>query len=197
MLKHQITRLIAVLFVLTMLSTTAYATDTDYMAQMEVAVMSGDITTGKIAETSRNDKIDTQQLEVPKIFFNDLYLLSKIIYAEAGSEWLSDEWKMCVGEIVLNRVASPEFPNTIPEVLFQKGQYYGANSSYFKNLKPSANCVNIAKRLLTGERVINNTSVVFQANFKQGGGVHKALHDKHLGWTYFCYSNYPKLYEDV
>ena len=37
-------------------------------------------------------------------------------------------------------------------------------------------------------------AVVFQANFKQGSGVCKALYDSHLGWTYFCYSSNMSLY---
>lgn len=133
-------------------------------------------------------------MDVQNISYDDLNLLSKIMYAEAGSEWLSDEWKMCVGEVVLNRVASPEFPNTLAAVLAQPGQYYGANSSYFRNLQPSARCVELAARLLDGERVLNNPAVVFQANFRQGSGVHTRLYDSKLGYTYFCYSSHPELY---
>ena len=120
-------------------------------------------------------------------------LLAKVIYAEAGSEFLSDEWKMCVGEVVLNRVASPEFPNTIYDVVYQQGQYQGARSGYIASLTPSERCIDIAKRLLNGERIME-PSVVFQANFKQGSGVYKALYDSHLGWTYFCYSTNMSLY---
>ena len=46
---------------------------------------------------------------------------------EAGSAWLSMEWKMAVGEVLLNRVASPEFPDTLAGCAFQPGQYTAAD----------------------------------------------------------------------
>ena len=167
----------------------------DYMEDMIAACVSGDTEAGEYAAWARNMKIDAFRLPYDKIAFEDLYLLSKIMYAEAGSYWLSDEWKMCVGEVVLNRAASPEFPDTIRDVLEQPRQYYGKNSAYFNNLLPSERCVRLAVALLEGERVLNDASVVFQANFKQGSGTHTTLYDRDLGYTYFCYTNYPHLYQ--
>ena len=167
----------------------------DYSNMMIAAAIVGDYQSGYAAQDARNEKIAELGLTYPAISFDDFMLIAKIIWAEAGSEWLSDEWKMCVGEVVLNRVASPEFPNTVAEVLAQPGQYYGANSRYFNNIIPTERCAVAAMRLLNGERVINDPSVVFQANFRQGGGVHTACYDKHLGWTYFCYSRNVSLYD--
>ena len=173
-----------------------YEPETDYMAQMMATAVVGDSDCGRQLAEARNAKIDAQNLTYPKIAWDDLYLLAKIVYAEAGSYWLPDEWKMSVGEVVLNRVASPEFPNTIKDVIYQPGQYYGSQSRYFENLRPDARCVDIAKRLLEGERVLNDPSVVFQANFGQGSGNHMAMYDRQLGWTYFCYTSHPELYEE-
>ena len=172
----------------------AYNPDADYTSIMIEAATEGDYDKGYDAQDARNEKIDTLGLEYEKINFDDLMLLSKIIYAEAGCEWLSDEWKMCVGEVVLNRVASPEFPDTLKEVLEQTGQYYGKNSSYFNKLLPNTRCVQAAVRLLNGERLME-PSVVFQANFKQGSGVAVSYSDTLLGNTYFCYSSHMDLYE--
>jgi N-acetylmuramoyl-L-alanine amidase len=47
---------------------------------------------------------------------NDLYWLSRIISAESKGESLAG--KIAVGNVVLNRVASDEFPNTIYGVIF-------------------------------------------------------------------------------
>ncbi len=168
--------------------------DTDYMATMIATAVVGDADCGHQAEDLRNAKIDAQNLTYCKIAWDELYLLSKIIYAEAGSYWLSDDWKLSVGEVVLNRVASPEFPNTIREVIYQPGQYYSLSSAWFGTTRPDVRCVGLAKRLLEGERVLNDQSVVFQANFRQGSGTHTALYDKQLGWTYLCYTSYPELY---
>jgi len=176
---------------------TGYEPEPDYMAVMMATAVVGDADCGHQAEELRNDKIDAQGLTYTKVSWDELYLLSKIIYAEAGSDWLSDEWKMSTGEVVLNRVASPEFPNTIAEVINQPGQYYNMSSGYFHKLRPNLRCVGAAKRLLEGERVLNDPSVVFQANFTQGSGTHTALYDKDLGWTYLCFSSKPELYEEA
>ena len=42
--------------------------------------------------------------------------------------------------------------------------------------------------------VLNEPSVVFQANFPLGGGVFLHLIDSQLGSTYLCYSAHPELY---
>ena len=167
--------------------------NTNYSEIMIISAINGDTVTGLKAEQNRNVKIDKQGLSYPKIKFNDLFLVSKIMTAEAGSSWLSDEWKMAVGEVLLNRVASPEFPNTVEECIYQPGQYYSKNSSYFKKLLPWERETRLAWRLLEGERHLE-PSVVFQANFAQGGRVFKSFYDRYLGWTYFCYSTKPELY---
>lgn len=172
-----------------------FSLDTDYMSQMVSCCLSGDVAGGLEAERLRNLKIDTLNLDVTKVSFNDLYLLSKIITSEAGSNWLSMEWKMMVGEVLLNRVASPEFPDSIEECIYQTGQYYSRGNQYFANLLPYEDCVEAALRLLNGERIINDGSVVFQANFRQGSGTYLKLYDQQLGYTYLCYSSYPELYE--
>lgn len=171
-----------------------FSADVDYSEAMIQAAVTGDYAAGLLAQETRDEKITALDLEAETYTFEDLMLISKIIYAEAGSEWLSDEWKMCVGEVVLNRVASTEFPNTIKEVLEQPGQYYGANSNYFNDLLPTERCVRCAIRILNGERQLE-PSVVFQANFRQGSGTHTAIYDKYLGWTYFCYSSHTELYQ--
>lgn len=168
----------------------------DYAAIMQKCALVGDVETGKDAAARRDAKIDALGLDYPKVDFDEFYLIAKIITAEAGSSWLPREWKLSVGEVVLNRVESPEFPNSVAEVLSQPGQYYGANSSYFRRLLPFEDCMEAAWDLLNGERALNDKTVVFQANFSQGSGVATYYYDRLLGSTYFCYTARPWLYED-
>ncbi|MBE6632681.1 MAG: copper amine oxidase [Ruminococcaceae bacterium] len=60
------------------------------------------------------------KIEHGRDFYNrrDLYWLSRIIHAESCGEPL--EGKIAVGNVVLNRVNSKEFPDTIRAVIFQK-----------------------------------------------------------------------------
>ena len=129
-----------------------------------------------------------------KVFFEDLLELSKILTDECGDERLPFEWKLAVGEVVINRADSPEFPDTIKEVIHAEGQYANANTDYFKNLTPFESCVEAAARLLSGERVLNEPSVVFQSGGVQGSGVYLELYSSYYGYTYLCYSSYPELY---
>ena len=190
-------RVFAILTLIALLAVPAaaeYDAKENYMAQMMAAAQTGDLAAGAEAEARRAEKIEALGLTYPTVHFEELYLLSKIIYAEAGSAWLPMDWKMAVGEVVLNRVASPEFPDTMREVLEQPGQYYGKSSSYFNLLKPSAECVEAARRLLEGARVLGEPGVVFQSNYRLGSGVYLELKDQYLGSTYLCWSSFPELY---
>ena len=53
----------------------------------------------------------------------EIYLLEVTIQHEVGN--FSKEYKRLVAELIYNRYLSDEFPNTITEVLFQKGQFQG------------------------------------------------------------------------
>lgn len=54
-------------------------------------------------------------------YCDDLQLLSCIVWAEAGNQ--DAHGKELVADVVLNRVDDPRFPDTIREVIFQKGQF--------------------------------------------------------------------------
>ncbi len=51
----------------------------------------------------------------------DLYWLSRVIFSESGTQPL--EGMIGVGNVVLNRVDSPRFPDSVYEVIFQKNQF--------------------------------------------------------------------------
>ena len=52
---------------------------------------------------------------------NDLYWLSRVIFAESGTQPI--EGMIGVGNVVLNRVESIRFPNSVYDVIFQKNQF--------------------------------------------------------------------------
>lgn len=167
----------------------------DYLDEMITCCVAGDIEAGRATEISRNLKMDAMGSDEVRIAFDELYLFAQVITNEAGCSWLPMNWKMAVGEVLLNRVASPEFPDTLYECVYQKGQYSGVNTDKFKNRAPFEDCVVAAVRLLNGERVLNEPSAVFQANGRQGSGVCLELYDEKMGYTYICYSSHPELYE--
>lgn len=165
-----------------------------YLNEMTAAAAAGDVEAGRSAEEKRNAVIDASAAEPDpgKISFDDLYLLSKVICYEAGSDWLTDEFRICVGEVIMNRVASPEYPDSIHDVIYQKGQYSCVNTARFAGLVPTEECVDAALRLLCGERRMV-PSVVFQSNDLQGEPF-SMYTDRRLGTTYFCLSENQELY---
>ena len=163
-----------------------------YLEEMGRAAVAGDTQAGREAEQYRNEIIDQNGSGEVKISFDDLYLLAKLICAEAGSDWLSDDFRLCVGEVVLNRVASPEFPDSISDVVYQKGQYASAGTAAFASLVPSQACVDAALRLMQGERKMA-PSVVFQSDHEQGE-IFSMYTDRRLGTTFFCVSPNQELY---
>lgn len=88
-------------------------------------------------------------------FYNadDLYWLSRIIYAESGNQPLSG--KIAVGNVVLNRVKSVRFPNTVHGVIFQRNQFSPAKSGTI-NRTPNAESVMAAKLCLDGAVELEN-----------------------------------------
>lgn len=68
----------------------------------------------------------------------DSYLLAKIAMAEAESE--DTEGKALVILVVLNRVWSNDFPNSIEEVIYQSGQFSPISNGRFNRVEPDADC---------------------------------------------------------
>ena len=162
-----------------------------YLEEMREAAVSGSMEAGRAAEQSRNAALEAGGMGTA-VSFDDLYLLARVIDAMAGSDWLTDDFRMCVGEVVLNRVASPEFPNTIRDVVYQRGQYAVVNTAHFAALTPRRECVDCALRLLQGERHMV-AAVVYQADYLQGE-LFTMFPDRQLGSTYFCLSDRLELY---
>lgn len=67
-----------------------------------------------------------QQLTIPSspVTAADQDLLARLVHAEAKGEPYAG--KVAVATVVLNRVASPDFPNTIKSVIYQKSNGYYA-----------------------------------------------------------------------
>lgn len=82
-----------------------------------------------------------------------LYWLSHIINAESGNQPLNG--KIGVGNVVLNRVRSPLFPNSLYEVIFQSNQFTPACTGSIYQ-EPNAESLIAAKLCLDGAVVLPN-----------------------------------------
>ncbi len=78
---------------------------------------------------------------------DDVMLLSRIINAEAkGEPYLG---KVAVGAVILNRVESPLFPNTLSGVLFQPGAFQAVSNGTIWS-QPDEASVKAANNALSG-----------------------------------------------
>jgi len=119
----------------------------------------------------------------------DRDLIAAAIYHEAWGG-CSDRHRELVGAVILNRVLSDVWPDTVYDVLTQPGQYAvnPKNKIWWKAKEDDTiwrECQNIAERVLAGE-VACAYNVMYQSNFKQGSGVYE-VHKTSYSVTYFCY----------
>lgn len=121
----------------------------------------------------------------PEVDETEVWHLAALIHAEVGNQ--SEQSKYLCGAVVLNRVSSPYFANTIDGVIYQEGQYQCTwNGGYDRALTEYDEVsYEVALDLLAnGIPDWIPRTVVWQAEFKQGDGVFMQI-----GNTYYCYTN--------
>lgn len=79
--------------------------------------------------------------------YEDLILLARVIHAEARGE--STRGQVAVGAVILNRVDSSHFPDTIREVVLQEGQFCTLSDGQV-HLYPSTDAIEAAKAAILG-----------------------------------------------
>ena len=77
----------------------------------------------------------------------DVYLLAQCIYSESRGEPYKGQ--VAVGAVVLNRVKSSAFPNSISGVIYQKGAFSAVDDGQI-NLTPNDSALKAAKDAMNG-----------------------------------------------
>ena len=77
----------------------------------------------------------------------DQYLLARLVYAEARGE--SYKGKVAVAAVVLNRVRSSAFPNTISGVIYQSNAFESVSNGSI-NKTPDSDCLRAAREAMNG-----------------------------------------------
>lgn len=122
-------------------------------------------------------QIEEQKIaEAERLMRYDQELLASIIFCEAGNQ--PYEGQVAVGAVVMNRVQSDKFPNTIEEVIYESGQFVPAMTGWLDNIRASSayteSAMNAAKDALSGANPIGKCLF-----FDQGG------HGYQIGAHYF------------
>jgi len=102
----------------------------------------------------------------------DLYWMSRIIHAEAEAEPYTG--KIAVGNVVLNRVKSSSFPNTVKGVIFE--YYRGipqfspvADGTIYNN--PSSASIQAAKDAFNGVNIVGSSTYFFNPDKAAGSWI--------------------------
>lgn len=101
---------------------------------------------------------------------DDTTLLAAIIQCEAGSE--PYEGQVAVGAVVLNRVRSGRWPNSISGVIYQRGQFgparNGSLARVLSNGNISGSCKNAAAEALAGSDPTGGKMFFHRVNGRDG-----------------------------
>lgn len=104
------------------------------------------------SNSSSDSAAVTTSSEAVSASSNDTQLLAAIIQCEAGGEPYSGQ--LAVGAVIMNRVKSGSFPNSISGVVYQSGQFTPASSGKLARVLSSGNisssCYQAAAEALSG-----------------------------------------------
>lgn len=108
--------------------------------------------------TPSSEGVNPETIDAMSINFSasDLELLAAIVECEAGNQ--SYEGKLAVASVVINRVVSERFDNTISEVIFAPNQFYPADSGRLAIVLARGamdSCVEAAKEAMSGHTNID------------------------------------------
>lgn len=163
----------------TVLITTRSQTSNGSNSQSKPNSSNGATSSGSITSPSKpnSSSSSTPNSTLYTNYDDAIYWLSRIIEAEASGEPLKG--KVAVGEVILNRVRSDEFPNTIWSVIFDTkfGIQFEpvANGSIYNT--PSADSIKAAKIALEGSNYIGKclyfmNPAIAQSNWISKNRVH-------------------------
>ncbi len=114
---------------------------------------------------------------------NDLNLLSRIIYAESRGEPYAGQ--VAVGAVVLNRVKSSSFPNTIAGVIYQAGAFDAVADGQI-NYTPNSTAKKAAQDALNGWDPSYGAIYYFNPNTATNKWIWSRPHTVTIGNHRFC-----------
>lgn len=156
-----------------------HASKDPFRLKPETDVLKVEVEEETIVEEAEAVEVEEVAEEANEADQNDIDLLARLIFAEANT--LSYEAQSYAGSVVINRVNSNSYPNTIEGVIYQSGQYACVSDGHLAKATPTEAQYDLAEDLIENGSYIPAT-VVYQAEFLQGSGLYKQI-----GNTYFCY----------
>lgn len=105
------------------------ATDAEIVTEPDTEAVTNDYSEPATEPATEDVFVPNTPASSLPISDSDFILLCNVVAHEAGSQWISSYEKAYVAEVVMNRVYSPLYPNTVYGVLTQPYQFSG-NGAY-------------------------------------------------------------------
>ena len=116
---------------------------------------------------SENSSLKTKLSNISNSKYNvssyEKSLLEKLVYCEARGE--SQSGQIAVVNVVLNRLNNDEFPDTVSEVIYQKGQFSPVGNGAINYAEPNEEIKESVEKALNGSKVVSDDTVYFFATY--------------------------------
>lgn len=93
-------------------------------------------------------------------------LLAKLVQVESGYEGY--EGQLAVANVILNRVKSSKFPDSIKEVIYSGKQFPPAHNGLLDRSKPNASVLKATKDALNGKNNVEDAVYFFNPKYSKG-----------------------------
>jgi N-acetylmuramoyl-L-alanine amidase len=109
----------------------------------------GAITTHAVEQFQSDFGLETTGEIGPKTsrLINEIEMMAHVVYGESRGE--SYQGQVAVAAVILNRVESDEFPDTVYDVIFQQNAFTAVNDGQY-NLQPDSQAYHAVKDALLG-----------------------------------------------
>lgn len=123
-------------------------------AQTEIEALQKQILKEKEEEEARR-KAEEERRAARRIRISDedYQILLRIVQAEAGI--CDDKGKILVADVIINRVLSKRFPNTVKGVVYQRNQFQPVSNGRINTVKVTPDTIRCVDRALNGEDYSN------------------------------------------
>lgn len=141
-------------------------------------MVTSSVNTEEDVEPSREDLIESHNdrwqdvrfdyASMDDTYYDMTYPLAKIIYAEGGGQ--SDMCQQYIGYVVINRIESKYYPNTLKKVFFSGG-YAPESQEKYRNGECSDRAIENAKIVVNNyynDTMPVSPALVYQSKFSQG-----------------------------
>lgn len=121
-----------------------------------------------IVQTASDNKNDTTTEPVTlydALSENEITMIEITVQHEVGN--FSKEYKTYVAELIRNRLASKDFPDTVTEVLFQKGQFQGISNWLYSGIIPDEETKEVVKEVFSAEDTSHSATYYYNPKLSE------------------------------